>query len=109
MPMAVIERHPGEGHTEEALADARRVLRLWRELRFRFGGQTPGDQGFLFGHFTVADAMYAPVVTRLRTYGVDLAALGDDGIALAYMEAVTTLPAMHDWVAGAAAQEKLKA
>ncbi|MBX3490076.1 glutathione S-transferase family protein [Parvibaculum sp.] len=108
MPMAVIEHLPGEGHTEEALADARRVVRLWRDLRFRFGRQMPGDQGFLFGHFTVADAMYAPVVTRLRTYGVDLPALGDDGTARAYMEAVTTLPAMRDWAADAAAEEKLK-
>ncbi|MEX0839150.1 MAG: glutathione S-transferase family protein [Parvibaculum sp.] len=106
MPMAVIEHYPGQGHTDEALADARRIVQLWRDLRWRHGGQTPGDQGFLFGHFTVADAMYAPVVTRLQTYGVDLAALGDDGLARSYMEAVLTLPAMRDWIAGAEAEEK---
>ena len=64
--------------------------------------------GLSFRSFHRADAMYAPVVTRLRTYGVDLRALGDDGVAHAYMEAVTTLPAMRDWTADAAAQEKLK-
>lgn len=109
MPMAVLERHPGVGHTEEALADVRRVISLWRGLRSRFGKQAVEDQGFLFGHFTVADAMYAPVVTRLQTYEVDLAALGDDGAARAYMDAVLTLPSMRDWMAGAAAEEKLKA
>lgn len=109
MPMAIIERRPGEGHTDEALADARRIVHLWRDLRARFGKQAAGDQGFLFGHFTIADAMYAPVVTRLQTYGVDPEALGDDGTARAYMEAVLTLPSMRDWIAGAEAQERAKA
>ena len=107
--MAILDRHPGQGHTDEALADAGRVVRLWCDLRSRFGRQIPGDQGFLFGHFTVADAMYAPVVTRLQTYEVDLAALGDDGQARAYMDAVLTLPAMRDWIAGAETEEKAKA
>ncbi|MEQ8268500.1 MAG: glutathione S-transferase family protein [Parvibaculum sp.] len=108
MPMAVLERHPGAGHTEEALADIRRVMALWRGLRSRFGRQAVEDHGFLFGHFTVTDAMYAPVVTRLATYEVDLAALGDDGTVRAYMDAVLTLPSMRDWIAGAEAEEKLK-
>lgn len=108
MPMAVLERHLGEGHTEEALANVKRVIALWRGLRGRFGQQAPEDHGFLFGHFTVADAMYAPVVTRLETYGVDLTALGDDGVARAYMDAVMTLPSMRDWISGAEAEEKAK-
>lgn len=109
MPMAVLERHPGEGHSEGALANARRVIAIWRGARARFGRQMAQDQGFLFGRFGVADAMYAPVVTRFQTYGVDLAALGDDGTAQAYMEAILTLPAMRDWIEGAAAEEKAKA
>ncbi|MFN3626520.1 glutathione S-transferase family protein [Parvibaculum sp.] len=109
MPMAVLERHPGEGHSEGALANARRVIGIWRGARVRFGRQMAQDQGFLFGRFGVADAMYAPVVTRFQTYGVDLAALGDDGTAQAYMEAILTLPAMRDWIEGAAAEEKAKA
>ncbi|MAU61617.1 MAG: glutathione S-transferase [Parvibaculum sp.] len=108
MPMAVLEKHPGEGQTEEALADARRVVSLWRECRVRFGRQAVEDQGFLFGLFSVADAMYAPVVTRFLTYDVDLAALGDDGTARTYMDAIMTLPAMQDWVRGAEIEEAAK-
>ena len=109
MPMAVLERHPGVGQTGEALANARRIVTLWRGLRHRFGRQAMEDQGFLFGRFSVTDAMYAPVVSRFETYGVDLAALGDDGTARAYMDAILTLPAMRDWIAGAEAEEKAKA
>ncbi len=108
MPMAVIERHPGVGQTEEALANAGRIVGLWRGLRHRFGRQAVEDQGFLFGRFSVTDAMYAPVVSRFETYGVDLAALGDDGTVRAYMDAIFTLPSMQDWIAGAEAEEKAK-
>ena len=66
------------------------------------------DQGFLFGRFSVTDAMYAPVVTRFATYGVDLGALGDDGTVRAYMEAIMTLPSMQDWIMGAEAEEAAK-
>lgn len=107
MPMAVLESHPGEGHSEEALASARRIVKLWGELRRRFGGGAE-DQGLLCGHFSIVDAMYAPVVTRFRTYGVDLAALGDDGSAAAYMEAIFALPAMKQWIADAEAEEQVK-
>ena len=85
------------------------MIELWRGLRGRFGRQAPEDQGFLFGHFTVADAMFAPVVTRFETYGVDLPSLGDDGMVRAYMDAILTLPSMRDWIAGAEAEEKEKA
>lgn len=109
MPMAVLERQPGAGQTEAALANARRIVALWRGLRHRFGRQAMEDQGFLFGRFCITDAMYAPVVSRFETYGVDLEALGDDGTVRAYMDAVFTLPAMQDWIAGAEAEEKAKA
>lgn len=101
MPMDVINRYPGEGHSEGALAHARRIVEIWRNLRSRFGKNAARDERFLFGSFTIADAMYAPVVSRFRTYGVDLAALGDDGLAKAYMEAVLTLPAFREWEEGA--------
>ena len=51
------------------------------------------DDGFLFGTFGAADAMYAPVVTRLRTYGVKL-----DTDTDAYCTAVLNHPAMKDWI-----------
>ncbi|MBC7103599.1 MAG: glutathione S-transferase family protein [Parvibaculum sp.] len=108
MPMAVLERHPGIGQTEEALADARRIVDLWRGLRVRFGRQAEEDQGFLFGRFSVTDAMYAPVVTRFATYDADLNALGDDGTVRAYMNAIMTLPSMQDWIKGAEMEETAK-
>lgn len=109
MPMSILERFPGEGHSDGALANARRILDIWRGARHRFGRQAPQDQGFLFGRFSVADAMYAPVVSRFVTYDVDLKSLGDDGTARAYMDAILTLPAMQDWIAGAEMEEKAKA
>lgn len=104
MPMDIVNRHPGEGQSELALAAAQRVVEIWRGMRTRFGAKAARDDGFLFGGFTIADAMYAPVVTRLRTYGVDLAKLGDDGPAAAYMTTVLSLPAFLEWEAGAKAE-----
>jgi len=78
-----------------ALADVDRVLAIWREARGRFG--SGGD--FLFGGFSLADAFYAPVVTRLLTYGLPLA-----GVERAYVEAVMALPAMREWCSAARAE-----
>jgi glutathione S-transferase len=69
-------------------------------MRARYGAGGP----FLFGAFSNADAMYAPVATRFRTYGVDLAAFGDDGTAAAYAEAILASPEMAEWTEGAKAE-----
>jgi glutathione S-transferase len=83
-------------------ADIRRIVAIWRDTRERFG-----DSGlFLFGAFTNADAMYAPVATRFRTYGIDLSLYGDDGTAIAYANAVLALPAMAEWTEGAIAETR---
>lgn len=79
----------------EAKADIDRVQGLWRDCRSRFGAGGP----FLFGRWSVADAMYAPVVTRFVTYGVPL-----DETAKAYVDATLALPAMQEWLAGAQAE-----
>jgi glutathione S-transferase len=79
--------HPGEGHTPEALADAARVMELWRDC---LGRATSGP--FLFGAFSIADAMYAPVTTRFTTYAVPM-----DDVCAAYVAAVAALPAMQAW------------
>jgi glutathione S-transferase len=55
----------------------------------------------LLGHFTAADAMYAPVASRFRTYLPDLAPYGDDGTAQAYVAAMLDLPGMRAWEEGA--------
>jgi len=57
--------------------DIRRIVAIWRDCRARFGS----GGLFLFGQFSAADAMYAPVASRLRTYVADLACYGDDGVA----------------------------
>jgi glutathione S-transferase len=109
MPMDIVGRFPGEGQNELSLAAARRIVDIWRGMRGRFGAKATKDDGMLFGAFGVADAMYAPVVTRFRTYGVDLGKLGDDGSAKAYMEAVLKLPAFLEWEAGAKAEMTARA
>ena len=85
-------RFPGFQVPPEAREDADRVLTLWTDLRARFGKEGP----FLFGSFSVADAMYAPVVLRFQTYDVKL-----DGAAATYAAAVLELPAMRQWIAEA--------
>jgi glutathione S-transferase len=74
----------------QANADISRIEKLWRDARETWG--KTGDGPFLFGRWTVADAMYAPVVTRFRTYGVKLGATG-----AAYMEAVLSDPDFRIW------------
>jgi glutathione S-transferase len=74
----------------DALGNVARIDEIWTDCRARYGGP------FLFGGFGAADAMYAPVVSRLHTYGV---AVGP--IARAYMDAVMNLPAWAAWQAGA--------
>ena len=56
-----------------------------------------GGGPFLFGRFTIADAMYAPVVTRFTTYALDV-----DADARRYMDAIWALPALQRWKEGAA-------
>jgi glutathione S-transferase len=95
MSMNIRARRPGKGRTAESLADIERILSIWTDCRARFG--EGGD--FLFGRFSIADAMYAPVVLRLQTYGVAL-----EGAAKDYADAVLALPALKAWVADAVAE-----
>ena len=96
MPMNIRASYPGKGMTPGVRADIERITGLWRDCRKRFGGAFPKDDGFLFGTFGAADAMYAPVVTRLRTFGVPI-----DSDAEAYCKAVMGYPAMKQWVEAA--------
>jgi glutathione S-transferase len=81
--------------SEETQADAIRILQNWAEARSRFGKDGP----YLFGTFSAADIMLAPVVTRFVTYGFPL-----PGFAQAYADAIMAHPWMEHWYA-AAAQE----
>jgi glutathione S-transferase len=72
----------------EAKADVARIEAIWTECRRRFGAAGP----FLYGGFGAVDAMYAPVVSRFRTYAVQVSAVARD-----YMTAVMALPAWSEW------------
>ncbi len=93
MPMDFLGRRKGFVPGAAAQENIDRILALWAECRTRHGAGGP----FLFGRRTIADAMYAPVVSRFRTYEI---AVGD--VARAYMDAVWDLPDMADWARGAA-------
>ena len=99
MPMNIRASYPGKGMTPAVRTDIERITSIWRDCRKRFVGAFQKDDGFLFGAFGAADAMFAPVVTRFRTYGVKLDTDSD-----AYCNAVLAQPAMKDWI-GAAKHE----
>jgi glutathione S-transferase len=81
---------------EDVMDNVRRIDALWSDCRARFG-QTAGNAGpFLFGGFGAADAMYAPVVSRLHSYGLPVSP-----VARAYMDAVMGLPAWRAWAEAA--------
>jgi glutathione S-transferase len=74
--------------TDAAKADIARVIEAWEHALTRHGD----EHGFLFGRFSIADAMYAPVVSRFITYGV-----GVPPMVQGYMDRMMALPAMQDW------------
>jgi glutathione S-transferase len=91
MSMDVRARRPQRKRTPAIFADVARIEAIWTETRRRFGASGP----LLFGTFTIADAYYAPIAFRFRTYGVEPA-----GEAGAYARAVLALPAVKAWEAG---------
>ncbi len=93
--MNVRARKPARFRTPELEADIRRIVMLWNDCRRRFGGEGP----FLFGAWTLADAFFAPVVSRFVTYRV-----GVDTVCQAYMEAVLETAAVKEWFAAARAE-----
>ena len=105
MPMDLLSELPTPPMSDALEANTRRVVAIWMETRARFGR----GGALLFGDFTIADAMYAPVATRFRTYSLDLARFGDDGSAAAYVDAIYALPAMAEWAEGAAAEMQARA
>jgi len=92
-PMNLRASHPGKVDAEAVRQDLARVEALWGGHLERSGGP------YLFGAFSAADAMYAPLATRLRTYDLPMS-----DMAGAYVEAIYALPAFQDWL-GKALQE----
>jgi glutathione S-transferase len=95
-PMDIGVELPMPTPSAGAAADIERVQAIWRDARGRFGGAGP----FLFGRFSNADAMYAPVVTRFRTYNVPV-----DPVCATYIATILSLPSMTAWYRAADEEE----
>lgn len=93
MPMDCRSRFPKQEIPAAVEADISRILDIWNDCRTRYGQH--GD--FLFGDFSIADAMFAPVTRRFISYHVPL-----HDSARRYVEAVDALPAMRSWLSAAA-------
>ncbi len=98
LPMDCRRRVAGFRASEDAAGDIRRIRQIWRWCRETWGSK--GD--FLFGDFCIADAMYAPVVSRFRTYGVRMGP-----VERAYMDAISELDAMQEWILSAANESEV--
>ncbi|MFC5472384.1 glutathione S-transferase family protein [Paraherbaspirillum soli] len=94
MTMDIRGQYPGKGRTAATQADIARIVEIWENCLSKFG-----HHQFLFGDFSIADAFFAPVVTRFRTYGVPLAPA-----LQAYAERVQAHPAVAQWMREAAAE-----
>ncbi|MFM2118857.1 MAG: hypothetical protein RL722_325 [Pseudomonadota bacterium] len=95
LPMNLKGRFPNHKVWSRALADVERVLQIWHDGLSTYGGP------FLFGpRPTLADAMYAPVVTRLRTYDVKI----EDPLCQLYADTMLALPEMQAWTRDALAE-----
>ena len=92
LPMNCRRRFPGFRPPSDAEQDVRRICAIWRQCRAAFGADGP----WLFGQFSIADAVYAPVALRLRGYCIALGNAEDE-----YVRTVTALPAIRRWVAAA--------
>ncbi len=100
-PMDVTAHHPGGiAMSAEVTADIGRIIQIWNETRARYGAG--GD--YLFGQFTIADAMFAPVVSRFLTYDIT-----PPGLAGGYIKTLWAHSAMIEWVKGAEAESGQRA
>ena len=98
MPMNVRRSFPTRGRTAEVLQDIERIVALWQDCRSRYGDGGP----FLFGRFSIADAMFAPVAFRFQTYVVDL-----PSSARTYTDTLLALPAMREWASAGRAETEV--
>lgn len=95
LPMDFVRKLPLPELREATKGQIARILSAWTDAVERHGG----DGGYLFGRFSIADCMYAPVVSRFRTYGVPM-----PGIVQQYCDRVWALPAMREWERAAQAE-----
>ncbi len=95
LTMDFARRLPTPALRDETKAQIARILTMWSEAL----GQHEKSGGFLFGHFSIADCMYAPVVSRFVTYGIEV-----PHPVRTYMDRMMALPAMLDWGRAAKAE-----
>jgi glutathione S-transferase len=97
-PLDVVRR-TRDAVDADALRDVERIGALWRDCRARYaaGGK------YLFGAFSIADAMYAPVALRIVSYGIDVGPVERD-----YVETMLALPGMREWIADAETEQRAK-
>lgn len=91
LSMDIAARLPTPDLNDATKADVARVIGIWNAVLAK-----KAKGGFLFGHFTVADAFYAPVATRFQTYGIEVT-----GPARAYMRRLLALAPMKEWTKAA--------
>lgn len=97
-PLDVVRRSR-EAVSAEALRDIERIGVLWRDCRARHAG----SGRYLFGSFSIADAMYAPVALRIVSYGIDVGPVERD-----YVDTLLALPSMQEWIADAENEQRSK-
>jgi len=97
LSMDIANQYPTPPITAELQRDITRVISIWQAKRDQFSARGP----FLFGHFTLVDAFFAPVVTRFASYQIPL-----PPTVQAYAAHILSLPAMQEW--STAAQQEMR-
>ena len=95
MPMNIRKDYRGFGRSPDVDEDIARIIAIWNDCRTRFGEGGP----YLFGHFTLADAAFAPVCFRCKTYGLEV-----NGAAGDYLATMLANEHMQEWEAAARAE-----
>lgn len=98
MPMDINGRYPRPQGNAQLDAEIERIISIWEQQRNDYSTYGP----WLFGHFTIVDAMYAPVATRFMTYGIEL-----PENAQAWADCLLSSPAMQDWMSAARAESNV--
>jgi glutathione S-transferase len=100
MPMNIRARGRNVAMSTDLEADIARIKAIWRELRKQYAGAGP----WLFGTYSIADAMYAPVVFRFLTYGVS-----EPGAVDEYIQTVRSDPLVQAWIQAAKGEQEVVA
>jgi len=102
LPMNCRKHFPGFKITAEVQQDIKRISDLWSVCRDRFGSNSSQNNPWLFGEYSIADAMFAPVVLRLAGYDVKTNQLASE-----YISATLALPELQDWIEAGKAETEI--